>query len=191
VPGSVISDSTTYRAIASGNITYTDETLLATLAPSLTYARNQDSVLGKDRDLAIFSGTFYAIWQLGGGTNLQLNAAGQYSPQSLLPPDLLFQIGGPSSVRGYVIGAVAGDSGYYADLELHHDFGEAFELFAFADNGTVFSTHPNSTTLNSAGAGFVLKPQPFTISVSAGFPLRTVLPAQKNPTFYLRFALRL
>ena len=193
VPGSVISNSTTYRAIVNGNITYTDETLLATLAPALTYARNHDSVLAEDRDLAVFSGTLYAIWQLGGGTNLQLNAAGQYSQDTLLPPDLLFQIGGPSSVRGYVIGAVAGDSGYYADVELHHEFGEPFyvDLFVFADNGTVFSTHPESITLNSAGLGFILKPGPFTISLSTGFPLRTVLPGQKNPTTYLRVALRL
>ncbi len=194
VPGSVISDSTTYRAIVNGNITYTDETLIATLAPALTYARNHDSVLARDRDLSLFSGTLYAIWQLGGGTNLQLNAAGQYSPDSLLPPDLLFQIGGPSSVRGYVIGAVAGDSGVYADVELHHDFGEAFynfDLFAFADNGTVFSTQPKSITLNSAGLGFNVRPGPVTVSVSAGFPLRTVLPAQKNPTIYARLAVRL
>jgi hemolysin activation/secretion protein len=194
VPGSVISDSTTYRAIANGNVTYTDETLLATFAPALTYARNHDSVLGRDRDLGIFSATLYAMWQLGGGTNLQLNAAGQYTPETLLPPDLLFQIGGPSSVRGYVIGAVAGDSGIYADVELHHDFGatfDNFEPFIFIDNGTVFSTHPTSTTLNSVGFGFNVRPGPVTFSASAGFPLRTALPGQKNPTLYARVSVRL
>jgi len=67
---------------------------------------------------------------------------------------------------------------------LHHDFGPAydgFDLFAFADNGTVFSTHPKSTTLNSAGFGFNVRPGPVTFSAVAGFPLRTVLPAQKKP----------
>ena len=194
MPGSVISDSTTYRAIANGNITYTDETLLATFAPALAYARNHDSVLGKDRDLGIFSATLYAMWQLGGGTNLQLNAAGQYSSDTLLPPDLLFQIGGPSSIRGYVIGAVAGDSGVYADVELHHDFGEAFknlDPFIFADNGTVFSTHPQSITLNSVGFGFNVRPGPVTFKAVAGFPLRAVLPAQKDPTLYARVSVRL
>jgi hypothetical protein len=45
-------------------------------------------------------------------------------------------------------------------------------------------------TLSSAGAGFVLKPSPVIIAVSAGFPLRTVLPGQKDPAIYARVSLQ-
>jgi hemolysin activation/secretion protein len=194
VPGSLISDSTTYRGILNLSLTYVDDPVIASFAPSFTYARNHDSVLSRDRDLSILTATANVLAQLGGGRNLQLNAAGQYSGDKLLPPDLLFQIGGPSSVRGYAIGAVAGDSGFYADVELHQNLGEKFlnlDIFAFADNGTVFSTQPASRTLSSAGAGFIVKPGPVTVAVSAGFPLRTVLPGQKDPAIYARVSLQL
>ena len=43
-------------------------------------------------------------------------ASGQYTRERLLPGDQLFQIGGPTTVRGYPSNAVSGDSGYYANL---------------------------------------------------------------------------
>jgi hypothetical protein len=66
-----------------------------------------------------------------------------------------------------------------------------FDPFVFADNGSVFSTHLTSTTLNSAGFGFNVRPGPVTFSAESGFPLRTALPAQKNPRPYARVSVRL
>ena len=193
-PSSVISDSTTYRAVANVSLTYIADPVIVSFSPSLSYAHNHDAIVSKDRDLALFSATAYAAVQLGGGRSLQLNAVAQYSSADLLPPDLLFQIGGPSSIRGYAVGAVAGDSGYYADVELHQDLGERLkhmDLFVFSDNGAVYSTQPSYRALNSAGAGFVMHPDPMTISVTAGFPLRTELPGQKSPAIYARASMRL
>jgi hemolysin activation/secretion protein len=74
----------------------------------------------------------------------------------LLPGNLLFQIGGPTTVRGYPSDGIAGDSGYYASLELYKRLGadgSGPDGFAFLDFGQVFSTFPKQTTLVSAGVG--------------------------------------
>ena len=82
--------------------------------------------------------------------------SGQWSDTTSLASDQLFQIGGPTTVRGYPTSGVAGHSGYTAAFELHRSLGDwvkGLDLYGFVDTGTVWATHPSRITLTSVGAG--------------------------------------
>jgi hemolysin activation/secretion protein len=191
----VITDTTTYRAIAGVSATFVGTELLASASPSFAYARSHDSVLKKDRDFALLTGSGAAVVQLGDAWSFHLTAAGQFTQERLLPADLLFQIGGPSSVRGYPAGTFAGDSGFYAEAEIHHQFrdiSKGLDVYLFSDNGAVYSTKPAMRSLDSLGVGASLTPVPaVTFSASVGVPLRRVFANQNGQEFYLQMMVRL
>ena len=114
----------------------------------------------------------------------------QASNTQLLPGDLLFQIGGPSTVRGYQADAVAGDSGYFAELELHRKLSElvdGLDGFVFTDVGSVYSTFPAVTTLASVGAGLSWNiNNQATAELSVGFPILNAIADQPTATAYAR-----
>ncbi len=191
----VVSDTATYREIGTLSITYIDPDLLAALNPSFAYAESHNAILKKDEDFSLFTGQGTAIVPFARTWSIHLNTAWQYSPQSLLPPDLLFQIGGPTSVRGYPSGTYAGDSGFYANAELHHEFTDisrGLDMFVFYDAGMVFSTSPPHRSLDAVGLGASYSPnQAVTISASVGIPLMQANPGQDGYQFYLQLAGRL
>jgi len=118
----------------------------------------------------------------------------QTSAVPLLPGNLLFQIGGPTTVRGYPAEGVAGGSGYYANLELHKTFEIAdnrINGFVFADMGEVFSTFPARTTMASAGVGASYGfDNGLRLEASLAVPLLQAVPNQSAATvsFAISFA---
>jgi hemolysin activation/secretion protein len=120
------------------------------------YATVVDNVAVTTTDYFILAGSFDGSYRFSNGMSLIGRGGWQHSAVPLLPGNLLFQIGGPTTVRGYPADGVAGGSGYYANLELHKTFNFQDNLlngFVFADLGEVFSTFPARTTMASAGVG--------------------------------------
>lgn len=120
------------------------------------FAESTDNVAGTNRDVFLFAGSISGQYRFDNGLTFIGRGAGQHANANLLPGDFLFQIGGPNTVRGYPSDGIAGDSGFYGNLELHKQFSvrnKSFDGYVFTDFGEVYSTFPKSTTLISAGFG--------------------------------------
>lgn len=120
------------------------------------FATVNDNIAVTRTDYTVAAGSFDGAYRFANGVAFIGRGAWQVAEKSLMPGGLLFQIGGPTTVRGFPSDGVAGDSGYYANLELHRGFTvqeTPINGFVFADIGEVFSTFPTSTFLASAGIG--------------------------------------
>lgn len=96
---------------------------------------------------------------LGSSNALYLNVGAQWANANLDAAEKM-TVGGPYTVRAYDIGAVSGDAGYVASLELRHQFGGGWQALVFADTARVrINRHPWTTSENVArlsGAGLGL-----------------------------------
>lgn len=102
------------------------------------------------------------LQRLGARTTLYLNAGGQGANTNLDSAEKM-TVGGPYTVRAYDVGAVSGDTGYTASIELRHDagtfFGGGLQASAFIDsarvtiNHTAWTTGENAARLSGAGLG--------------------------------------
>lgn len=192
--GGALTDTITYRTSAGFSATYIGNGILANLSPSISFAHTHNDILREEHGMALFSGSGSAIAHLGDDWSVHLAASWQYTPAELLPADLLFQIGGPTSVRGYQSGTFAGDSGYFANLEVHRnvDVLKGLDLFGFFDTGSVFATAPSMRSLHALGAGGILHiVEGVGLSASVGVPLKTAIPGQKGYQIYLQLAANL
>jgi hemolysin activation/secretion protein len=123
---------------------------------------------------------------------LSFIGAWQYTPAHLLPGDQLFNVGGPTTVRGYPTNAAAGDSGYYGNAELHRNWGSnGLDTFLFTDIGQIYSTFPVNKQAWSVGLGESWTPVRWvTMEVSAGFPLLNYVPNQSKWAIYYRLSVK-
>jgi len=121
-------------------------------------------------------------------------ASSQYTSEKLLPGDQLFQIGGPTTIRGYPSNAVSGDSGYYANLEWHRSFATlvaGLDIFGFYDFGEAYSTFPAVRNLSSLGAGLSWTPLNYlTFEATFAAPQIEVVASQPKYEGYFRVSLR-
>lgn len=120
------------------------------------FAETTDNLATTKRDAFLLTGSVNGQYHFANGLTLVGTGAWQYSKEKLLPGNLLFQIGGPTTVRGYPSDGIAGDSGFYGSFELHKQFNvrkRPLDGYVFADFGEVYSTFPRHTTLVSAGFG--------------------------------------
>ena len=184
-------DSETTKAVAGLGITYTGAGRTFSFNPQLIYANANDHLNGTSADILLAAGTASGAFSLSKDFSVDATGAFQISNTSLLPGDLLFQIGGASTVRGYQADAVAGDSGYYAQFELHRELSEivsGLDGFVFTDVGQVYSTFPAVTTLASVGLGvsWAINDRA-TAELSAGFPVVNAIADQPTVTIYARF----
>lgn len=190
--GAPLTDTTTYRAIGGLSATFISQDLLASLMPNISFAESQNSILAEKRDIGLFTGTGSAILQLGDDFSARVAGSWQLSSGKLLPADMLFQIGGPNSVRGYLAGTFAGDTGFFGNLELHRKItgiAKGLDVFVFSDTGTVYSTSPQERSITSVGAGTSLSLMAGTaLSASVGVPLNRALQAQDDYQVYVQFA---
>lgn len=105
------------------------------------------------------------IQTLGEATSLTLSLAGQWANRNLDPAEKM-SLGGPSTVRGYDVSAVSGDTAVVGTLDLRHVLGElpggipgTWQLAVFLDaaNATInsrpWTDAVNSATLLGTGAG--------------------------------------
>jgi hemolysin activation/secretion protein len=127
--------------------------------------------------------------------SLKMAAAGQWASRSLLLSQQ-FYIGGLAFGRGYGSGEVSGDSGVAGSLELRFDqelklpLFKGYQLYAFADRGTVWNLGPGkaeATSLSSAGTGIRLYfAEDLQADVGVAFPLdyRTPTNLGRDPRFF-------
>ena len=144
------------------------------------FAKSTDNIASTDRDIVLLAGSFNGQYRFANGLTYVGSGAWQHSKDNLLPGNLLFGIGGPTTVRGYPSNGVAGDSGYYVSSELHKQFevkGKSLDEFFFADFGEVYSTFPRHTTLISAGLGVN-----YSFSKTASATLSIAIPIKESLT---------
>ncbi len=191
-------DALTTRVVVGLPISHTGERHNLYIQPQVVYAHIEDQLAPdpiSERDVVLFTGN-------GGGTlafderySAHVRGAWQYTNEELLPGNLLFNVGGPTTVRGYPSDGVAGDSGYYLQAELSRRFSESFEglsAFMFADVGEVFSTFPDRTTLFSAGLGLSYDiGSKATFELTAAFPVLDAMENQPDVAVYARLTARM
>lgn len=187
-------DSDTEKSAIGLSLSYQSTSAQVSLQPQLIYADAHDRLNGSSRDILLGAGTVSASYQFNSDYMANFVGAWQVTGNKLLPGDLLFQIGGPNSVRGYPTDAVAGDSGYFGQFELHKKIPHilnGLDLYAFSDIGEVFSTFPANTLLVSAGAGVAVELQKgLDFNVSVGFPLRKSVSHQSEAEIYARLTVQ-
>lgn len=155
--------------LSGGDLGYT-----LSLAQHISLAQASDDVAGTRHWFTLYNGSLLGTKDLVLGFTGALNATWQYTSAHTLPPDQLFLVGGPASVRGYVPGAIAGSRGYYFETELHHEvpfFWPKLDGFVFLDQGAVHSLTTPHLNVASTGVGFNWNWQSVTINLLAGAPL--------------------
>lgn len=187
-------DSDTGKGALGLALSYQGSAARINFQPQLIYARAHDRLGGSYQDIILGAGTVNASYQFNSDYMVDFVGAWQVTGTRLLPGDLLFQVGGPNSVRGYPNDAVAGDSGYFGQFELHRKIPNVLhglDLYAFSDVGEVFSTFPEHTLLVSAGAGVSVELQKgLDLNVSVGFPLRKSVSNQGDASIYARLTVQ-
>lgn len=183
-------DSDTTKGAVGLSLGFAQDRFSFSVYPQMVYAHAVDRLAAAARDLPIATGTANAALHLTDSLSLMARGAWQQTGEQLLPGDLLFQVGGPTTVRGYPSDGVAGDSGYFAQAELHWnlaDVAEGLDVFVFTDIGEVFSTFPARTTLASVGAGVTYNwKNRFTFDLFAGIPVIDAVADQSDITVYGR-----
>jgi len=147
-------DASTTKVALGFSLSYSKDGNSFAVQPQLLYVHAEDHLFDEYPNILIGTAFANGVLRLPGEVTLVGRAALQYTEADLLPGSLLFQIGGPNTVRGYPSDGVAGDSGYYLQAGLHHEvLTEGVDGFLFADYGQVFSTFPARTTMGSVGFG--------------------------------------
>jgi hemolysin activation/secretion protein len=155
---------------------------------------HEDRLAERKRSLTILTGTTSSVWRITEDFYGTAVGAWQYTGETQLPGDQIFQIGGPTTVRGYPIGAAFGNSGFYAQTELHWllpDPLKQLEAFVFLDHGITYPNATDSTRATSVGAGLIWRPVDW-VSLEGGFgrPLERVSANQRDVELYMRLTLR-
>lgn len=106
--------------------------------------------------------------------------AAQYTSNNNLPPSALFQIGGPSTVRGYDPGIATGLNGFYANLELHRDLSPGLDCFVFVDHGEVHVPNTQKTQIGGYGVGVSWSWNQLNAQIIYARPLDIIRPDQST-----------
>lgn len=150
------------------------------------FARVDDRIAPAVTNYKLATGSYNASYRFENGLTFIGRGAWQYTDATLLPGNLLFNIGGPTSVRGYPSDGVAGDKGYYTNWELHRAFESAPRPatgFLFADFGEVYSSFPAVTSMASVGFGGTYDFTDRTrLELTAAFPVRKAVANQSSAT---------
>jgi hemolysin activation/secretion protein len=185
-----ITDDRTQKTTAGVSVTQSGTDYSITVSPAFNYVDSHSDVTNLNRYFNVFSATANLLVRLPANFSFSATGNGQYTQERLLPGDQLFQIGGPTTIRGYPTNAVAGDSGYYVNYELHNNLTnivKGLDVYAFIDMGEVFSTFPARTALYSAGFGLAYTPHPsVTFEGSVGVPWNQVV-ADQIPGYQIYF----
>lgn len=99
----------------------------------------------------------------------------------MLTPSLLFQLGVSNSIRGYQVGALAGDRGFCANLEFHRMLTSGLDGFVCHHFGEVRTQGLRHQSARSAGAGLDWQFDPSgCANLTLGRTLKTVLLDQRD-----------
>lgn len=188
--GFFVAKTTTQKATTGFSVTHSTAEHTITVSPSVSMARSRNGILDQSRYIREIGGTGRGFFDVGYDLSVVGLFGAQYSPQRLLPADQLFQIGGATTVRGYPVDALAGDSGYYLNGELHRNldpFVKGLDAFAFYDWGSVFAVAPTVKSLESIGYGWDYEFRNLaSFQFTMAFPLKNQLPKQDEFVIYAR-----
>lgn len=188
-----VTDTDTFEATPGLSFHYSNDNFVGQVSPAFSIVRSRGKVLDESRNFPLFKGTGGLLWQLPRNLSVKSDFSWQTTGAKLLPGGQLFQIGGPTTVRGYPANAAAGDSGYLVNLELHRslaDWREGVGIFTFVDHGGVFSTFPYYRQATSIGAGMDVQfSSSARLELSIARPLKQVIPDQDDFQAYARFSL--
>ena len=155
---------------------------------------HHDKLADRERNYTVWTGNTASVWRISDDVYGTLVGAWQYSGETQLPGDQIFQIGGPTTVRGYPIGAAFGNSGFYGQAELHYtlpDLLKQFEAFAFLDHGRTYANPTFTMRATSIGGGLIWRPLEWaTLEGGIGRPLERVSTVQRDVELYFRLTLR-
>lgn len=184
--GVPVVDARTEKLGAGVSVGFTGERGVFNTQAQMISARVNDRLAPSVTRYRIATGSYDARYSFDNGLTFLGRGAWQYSRSDLLPGGLLFNIGGPTTVRGFPSDGVAGDSGFYTNWELHRAFDNAprpASGFIFADFGEVYSTFPAVTSMASVGIGATYDFTPNTrLEVTAAFPVRKAVANQSSAT---------
>lgn len=152
----------------------------------------RDQVLDQRNDVLLWRGNLSSIYRFGDSSvSALLQGDWQYTRDRELGGSLGYTVGGASSVRGYLPGAVSGDVGFSSSLEGHYAFagaGMGLDTFLFVDHGYVRSRNPEQR-LTAAGLGLRSSlPHGLSLDLTAGNALEDVVPNQDDWVYYARLA---
>lgn len=189
-----MSGNATRKVTVGLSISYSGPNYTLTLAPALSAVDVVSEITRVERSPVLYTGTGSAFVALPESLSLRGNLSWQMASEDLLPGDQRFQIGGPTTVRGYPTNSVSGDQGYLIGAELHRSFDtEAgrLALFGFVDHGAIYSTHPAHVAATSVGIGSVWTVRPeVAIETAVSFPLAEIVPNQDDFQIYGRLVFR-
>ncbi len=190
----LVSDDVARKGTTGLSFTYSGDGVFASLAPAVSVVHSRSVVLDEPRVFALTSGTGSLLVGLPYDFRLAGEASWQYTPEDLVPGSQLFQIGGPTTVRGYPANSIAGDSGYLLSAELHKDLGRyvaGLDVFAFIDHGAIFSTFPDRVNATAIGAGVNWFVGDYvTLEATGARPLNDITPDQNDFQFFGRVSVR-
>lgn len=189
-----ITDNRTTKNGGGLTLTASAQSYSFSVSANVAQALTRNELLGSKRSFTLITGTTTNLIRLPEGFSLSLLGAAQYADAVLLPGDVLFNIGGPTTVRGYPSNASGGDSGYYTNLELHKNLNAlatGLDIYLFTDYGQIYSTFPINREAWSAGFGLSWSPVSWvTTELSMGFPLKTLVANQSEYAIYYRVSFR-
>ncbi len=165
----------------------------AQMTMTYAYGSTEYDTLSNAGSFGMLAGTFNLTQMLPVGLSFVVNGGWQQTSVQRLAPDQLFQLGGPTSVRGYEADYVAGFSGFFSQFELHKDAASitpGLDLFSFLDMGRVYA--PATTEKKMMGFGFGANyafERWANLQVATGWPLQQVAPGQSPMMVYFRLVL--
>ncbi len=184
--GMPIVDTDTTKLAPGIRVAYFAEEWRAEGQVQLVNARVRDGILGETERHTIVTGSGQASYRFREDLTLVGRGGFQWTRSDLMPGVLLYQIGGPTTVRGYPNEGVAGDSGFFGNIEVHRPLtllGRTQDGFAFLDFGRVYSTFPRTTTMVSAGLGVTYGiSDRWRLELTLASPLRRAVPNQSSVT---------
>ena len=192
--GLEITDNLTWKGTAGFTLGYYGSRVAFSVSPYYGYALTKLRIVDDTERVHFFAGSAALTAILPGELVLKGNGSWQVASQLLVTGDQLFQIGGPTTVRGYDSGAASGGTGYYGSLELHRSLApviEGLDIFAFVDHGAVFSTSPRQISLTALGGGFTYTyKNRVTFELTAGVPVGDRLPTQPQLAVFGRIIVK-
>lgn len=187
-------DSSYTRAIVGASLNVNLPSLTLSATANWSQVAYEDKLSDAKRNFTILTGNTASIWRISDDVYGSLVGAWQYTGETQLPGDQIFQIGGPTTVRGYPIGSAFGNSGFYGQAELHYllpDPLKQLEAFVFLDHGITYASVPATTRATSVGAGLIWRPIDWaTVEGGVGRPLERVSANQRDAELYFRLTLR-
>jgi len=186
-------DTNYIRTQAGGTLTVNLPNFTHSTSVNWSQIAHEDTLAGTRRNYTIWTGNTASLWRITNDIYGSFVGSGQYTTESQLPGDQIYQIGGPTTVRGYPIGSAFGNSGFYGQAELHYALPEPLKLesFVFLDHGQTYLNGGAAMRATSVGAGLIWRPLEWaSLEGGVGRPLQRVSAAQRDVELYFRLTLR-